>query len=624
MATVIASNQLDFEFIKGRIIEYMKQQREFQDYDFEASGLSAIADVLAFNTHQNALLGNFAINESFLQTAQLRSSLVNLALNFAYVPRSKTAPTAYINLSLNLTAAAVKPDLINLPKGTEFTSTLDDVTYTFRTTEEYVARIDEAGLGIYTFEDENGNLAIPIKEGVEKTKTFLVNTALERQIYVIPDTTLDLSTLAVRVYEDEGDTAGVSYLRPAQITGFGEDTRLYLPLETYNGFYELNFGDGVITGLAPLPGNIIRATYISSNGAAANGASIFTPQTSVRVNGTDYNLIPTTVTKATLGAEKETTESIRLNAPLNYLAQSRLVTPSDYVAVISNALSGIKSVNAWGGEDNVPEPKFGKVLISIIYEADIDAAAKERLENQIITELTANLSIASIGAEIVEPDYTYLNLLTTCKYNNQATDLSRRGLEQKIRNGIASYFTANFGEFNKIFRKSKLLSSIDSIDPSILSSAVEITMENRFTPVFNAVSLRFITADYTLQFLNPLAQPDENRPVITSDNFVFKGRTCSIRNVIGENHSTKLQIIDTSGNVVVSDIGSYNPSTGVVRLTGFTLTSISSGNTYVRIQGKPSNDANIKPLRNHIIDLNINTVVAQTDTNTANATFGQD
>lgn len=624
MATVIASNQLDFEFIKGRIIEYMKQQREFQDYDFEASGLSAIADVLAFNTHQNALLGNFAINESFLQTAQLRSSLVNLALNFAYVPRSKTAPTAYINLSLNLTAAAVKPDLINLPKGTEFTSTLDDVTYTFRTTEEYVARIDEAGLGIYTFEDENGNLAIPIKEGVEKTKTFLVNTALERQIYVIPDTTLDLSTLAVRVYEDEGDTAGVSYLRPAQITGFGEDTRLYLPLETYNGFYELNFGDGVITGRAPLPGNIIRATYISSNGAAANGASIFTPQTSVRVNGTDYNLIPTTVTKATLGAEKETTESIRLNAPLNYLAQSRLVTPSDYVAVISNALSGIKSVNAWGGEDNVPEPKFGKVLISIIYEADIDAAAKERLENQIITELTANLSIASIGAEIVEPDYTYLNLLTTCKYNNEATDLSRRGLEQKIRNGIASYFNANFGEFNKIFRKSKLLSSIDSIDPSILSSAVEITMENRFTPVFNAVSLRFITADYTLQFLNPLAQPDENRPVITSDNFVFKGRTCSIRNVIGENNSTKLQIIDTSGNVVVSDIGSYNPSTGVVRLTGFTLTSISSGNAYVRIQGKPSNDANIKPLRNHIIDLNINTVVAQTDTNTANATFGQD
>lgn len=624
MATVIASNQLDFEFIKGRIIEYMKQQKEFQDYDFEASGLSAIADVLAFNTHQNALLGNFAINESFLQTAQLRSSLVNLALNFAYVPRSKTAATAYINLSLNLTAAAVKPELINLPTGTEFTTTLDDVTYTFRTTEEYIARIDQAGLGIYTFEDEEGNLAIPIKEGVEKTKTFLVNTALERQIYVIPDTSLDLTTLKVRVYEDEGDTAGVSYLPPAQITGFGEDTRLYLPLETYNGFYELNFGDGTITGAAPLPGNIIRARYISSNGAAANGASTFTPETSVRVNNTDYNLIATTVTKSTLGAEKETTESIRLNAPLNYLAQSRLVTPSDYIAVISNALPGIKSVNAWGGEDNVPEPKFGKVIISIIYEADLDAAAKERLETQILSELTSNLSIASIGAEIVEPDYTYLNLLTTVKYNNAATDLSRRGLELKIRNGIASYFNANFGEFNKIFRKSKLLSTIDSLDPSILSSKVGIVMENRFTPAFNAISLRFITADYALSFLNPLASPKADSPVITSDNFVFKGRTCSIKNVIGENNSTKLQVIDTSGNVVVSDIGSYNPATGVVRLTGFTLTSISSGESYVRIQGVPADDANIKPLRNFIIDLNINTVVAQTDTNTANATFGQE
>ena len=128
MSTVIASNQLDFEFIKGRIIDFMKAQTEFEDYDFEASGLSAIADVLAFNTHQNALLGNFAINESFLQTAQLRSSLVNLALNFAYVPRSKTAASAQVNLTLNLTTATTKPETITLPAGTEFTSVLDDVT----------------------------------------------------------------------------------------------------------------------------------------------------------------------------------------------------------------------------------------------------------------------------------------------------------------------------------------------------------------------------------------------------------------------------------------------------------------------------------------------------------------
>ena len=178
MSTVIASNQLDFEFIKGRIIEYMTTQSEFEDYDFEASGLSAIADVLAFNTHQNALIGNFAINESFLQTAQLRSSLVNHGLNFAYIPRSKTAPVAYVNLTLNLSAAATKPQIIALPSGTEFTTTLDEVTYTFRTQDIYYATIDPAGVGIYTFRDENGQLAVPIREGVERTKTFLVETSI--------------------------------------------------------------------------------------------------------------------------------------------------------------------------------------------------------------------------------------------------------------------------------------------------------------------------------------------------------------------------------------------------------------------------------------------------------------
>ena len=53
MATVISSSQLDFGFIRGKILEFMKQQTEFQDYDFDASGLSAIADVLAYNTHRS-------------------------------------------------------------------------------------------------------------------------------------------------------------------------------------------------------------------------------------------------------------------------------------------------------------------------------------------------------------------------------------------------------------------------------------------------------------------------------------------------------------------------------------------------------------------------------------------
>jgi len=621
MATVIASNQLDFEFIKGKILEYMKTQSEFGDYDFEASGLSSIADVLAFNTHQNALIGNFAINESFLQTAQLRSSLVNAALNFAYIPRSKTAAIAYINLTLNLSAAAVKPEFITLPSGTEFTTTLDGTTYTFRTQDIYFAAIDPAGVGIYTFRDENGQLAVPIREGAERTKTFLVETSQERQIYVVPDDTLDLGTLKVRVFEDNADTEGTAYLTINQLTGgFTADTRLYLPLETYNGFYELNFGDGTLTGDAPKPGNIIKARYLSSNGPAANGASIFTPASTVSVNGTSYNLTVTTISKATLGSEKESTESIRQNAPLNFLAQGRLVTPTDYVAVISNSIPGIKSANAWGGEDNVPIPKFGKVLISIIYESEIDTTTKALIEQRIASDLTDNLSISSIDAEIVVPEFTYLNVTTQLKYDAGVTALSKRALETKIQNAIKVYFDNNLGKFNQIFRKSRLSSFIDANDTSILSSRVNVSMESRFTPVYDAVAVKFIQADYTLQFLSPLSAPDAETAIVTTDNFTFKGKTCFIRNVTGENASTKLQILDTDENIVVSDIGSYDTTTGKVTFTGFSPSSIISGNTFLRVRAIPADDSSIKPLRNNVINLNTNSVSALPDTNIANST----
>lgn len=621
MATVINSTQLDFAFIRSKILEFMATQSEFQDYDFDASGLSVIADVLAYNTHQNALLGNFALNETFLQTAQLRSSLVNLALNFAYVPRSKSASTALLNVSLNLTSASNKPEEIYLPAGFQFTTELDDVTYTFITDQEYTAKIDDAGLGIYTFVDDDDNLAIPVKEGVEKVKTFLVDTSLERQIYVIPDSTMDLSTLRVRVFNDAADTVGRSYLSPTELVGFGADTRLYLPLETYNGFYELNFGDGTITGQAPQVGDIIRATYLSTTGAAANGASLFVPTTTLSVDGTSYNLTVTTVAKSTLGAEKESSESIRINAPLSYLAQGRLVTPNDYIAVISNLIPGIKSMNAWGGEDNIPA-KYGKVLVSIIYEDDIDASFKASLETRIANEITNNLSIASIETEIVNPDFTYLNLTTNIKYDSSITALTRRGIQDKIRSEIASYFTSNLGRFNDVFRKSKLLSAIDNTDDSILSSSVDVRMENRFTPVYDANTVRYITADYQLNFLNKIAHPNEDNPVVTSDNFVYKGKVASIRNRIGENHSNILEIIDTDENVLVTNIGSYDTSKGTVTLNGFTPTSISSGNSYIRIIATPADDNNIKPLRNHVIDLGFNVVRASADTNAANAISG--
>jgi len=198
-ATVIKSSDLDFENIKQSLKNYFKQQSQFADYDFEASGLNNILDVLAYNTHVNGLTANFAINESFLNTAQLRSSVVSHAETLGYEVRSMTTAKAIVNLSVNLAGVSGRPPQIQLPSGWTFTSSIDNVSYTFRTLETYFARDD--GTGNYEFKTSLGATDIPIFEGIEKTKTFYVGEKSERQIFVMPDETIDTATASVLVYD---------------------------------------------------------------------------------------------------------------------------------------------------------------------------------------------------------------------------------------------------------------------------------------------------------------------------------------------------------------------------------------------------------------------------------------
>ena len=623
MATTIKSSDLDFDNIKASLRSYLGNQTEFADYDFEGSALSSIIDVLAYNTHLNGLIANFALNETFLPTAQLRTSLVNHSLAFGYIPRSKTSSNA--RLTVQVAVTGTQPDTITLPAGTAFTTEVEGVTYTFRTLIDYTAANN--GQGLYTFVDAIGNPYITVYEGDLTVKTFLADPQADRQVYIIPDENLDLSTVAVQVYDDINSDNFTTYFSANATSGgnvissVDANTALYLPLETYNGYWEFNFGVGGIAGKNPKRGEVIRITYLSTNGLAANGASVFTPVApTISVAGTSYNLITSLNAKSSFGSNKESIESIRVNAPLSYLAQNRLVAANDYVGVIANAVPGIKSINAWGGEDNVPR-KFGKVMISLIYEDTIATdAQKTALQQLIRTNLTDPLSIISIDAEFVEPAYNYLNVNTSIKYDTSATNLTKLGIENKIRSAIAQYFSNNLGLFNSTFRRSALSTTIDGSDPSILSSDISVTMQSRFIPIKNSNTNEFVSTDYTISFLNTIQEPQMVAPSITSERFVINNRICTIRNKV--RHSTVLQIVDIDGNIVNDNIGSYVPSTGTVTLSAFKPDSISSGQSYIGLNAVPADGSDVKPLRNTVIVLGTNIVTASADTNSANAVSG--
>ena len=592
MATVnIESTQLDFEQIKSNLKTYLAAQSEFADFDFEAAGINNILDVLAYNTHFNALNANFALNEAFLNTAQLRSSVVSHAQSLGYQVRSRTAAAGTVNISLNLAGVSNRNTTYTLASGTKFTASVDDVTYTYQTLENCTATDD--GTGFYSFVNSLGSSAILIKEGTSKTKTFYVGETDERQLYVIPDLTIDTSTAVVKVYSSPSATSFDSYTDIAQAVRVTSDSRFYQIAETPNGFYELNFGDGVSFGKSPSTGNVVRVEYLSTVGADANGGEVFTPTAKFSVNGVGYDLNVTTVAASTGGAVRQSIESIRQNAPIAFAAQQRLVTAEDYKAIILENYSNIQDAIAWGGEDNVPA-NYGNVYVGLKFADGTTDAQKTATKDAIVQNLTNYLSILSIDTIFVDPVETFIEAISVFNFDPNLTNVTQASTESAVFSDMKQYFNENLGIFGGIFRRSSMLGRIDDISDAILSSRVDIKVQQRFEPTLNQ------SLSYTVNFPVTIAAPDDVQTIITSSTFRLDNRVCLIKNELNKN---KLIITDTLGNVVRDNVGSFDAAKGEIELNGFAPESITSGQAFIKISAKPADESVVRPLRNYVIKL---------------------
>jgi hypothetical protein len=591
MATSVLSTKLDFNNIKNNLKTFLAQQSEFADYDFEGSGLSNILDVLAYNTHYNALTANFALNEAFLSTAQLRSSVVSHAATLGYSPRSRTASRAEVNLSVNLAGVANRPSSIILAAGTQFTSSVEDTTFTFSTLEDYTAT--DNGDGIYTFLNQSGGSTITIYEGDIKQKTFLVGEVGERQLYVIQDDTIDTTTAAIRVFDTPASENFVTYTPISNAITVNAQSRFYQISEAPNGFYELNFGDGISFGRAPVAGEKIVVSYLSCVGGGANGASSFIPKTTVVVNNQSYTLNVTTVNSAGVGGPRQTIESIRQNAPIAFASQQRLVTAEDYRAVIQSRYATVTDAIAWGGEDNVP-PDYGKVFVSLVFEDGTTADQQTQVKNSIVQNLSNNLSILSIDTDFKDPTTTFLEFILTFNFDPNLTGQTIKATESNVFEIINTYVNNNLKKFDGVFRRSELLAAVDDISPAILNSRVAVKIQQRFVPDLTT------RTSYKIYFPVELGTPDPDANTLTTSTFIFNNKVCSIRNLL---NSTKLQIINSLGEVEVDNIGSYNTLDGTVTITGFLPTGITAGVDYIKVSVKPANESTVRPLRSYILDI---------------------
>jgi hypothetical protein len=590
MATTIKSTALDFNSIKNNLKVFLSQKDEFADYNFEASGLSNILDVLAYNTHYNGLTANFALNESFLGTAQLRSSLVSLAEGIGYVPDSMNSAQAIVKISMNLSSVVDRTSTIQIPAGFKFNASVDDVDFVFQTIVDISA--DEVGNGLYTFKDASGSENIKVFEGTERVKTFIVSSAEDNEIYIVPDATMDTSTAIVRVYEQPSSSSFTPYTNIINANTISANSTVYILKESPNGLFELSFGNGNTLGEAPKTGSKVSLTYLSVTGKNANTAKVFEPQSGVSVGGQTYDVTVSTVAKAVGGSDKETTESIRQNAPFQYATQNRMVTAADYASlVLKNFSTLIKDIQSFGGEEAL-ETEYGTVFLSILFNDDVDATTKQ-ITKDAVQDLAKQLSVASFRLKFDDPVTTFVGTNTFFQFNPSLTTLSNNTIKDTVNSEIRKYFEENTGKFGQSYRRSNMLTLVDDISPAILSSRSETFVQRRFTPTLTKIE------DQTLRYAVSLAAPDDVNYIITSSSFSSKNKICVLRNKLGSN---KLEVFNTEDKIVVVDnVGSYEGDT--VSIVGIQIDNYIGTDQFIKVIGRPSNESALTPLRADILEI---------------------
>ena len=589
MATKLQVTELDFDDIKTNLKTYMKNQTEFSDYNFEGSGLSTLIDLLAYNTHYLGMNANMAINEAFLDTATLRSSVVSHAKTLGYTPRSARAPVAYIDIFVN----DVTPlGVVTLPKGTKFTTQISDTTYGFIVNED----ITTTKVGsIIRFQN------VPIYEGTLVTAKYTVDNSNLEKRFLVTDERADTTTLKVSVQNSAADLTTTIYTLATDISQVTATSNVYFLQEIEDGKFEVYFGDDVV-GNKPTDGNIIILEYIVTNKGAANGAKTFSGTAFSGI--TNYTITTTSIAGG--GAEPETIQSIKYNAPLDYSSQGRAVTTEDYKVIIPQVFADAQAVQVWGGEDNDP-PRYGQVFVSIKTTSGINLTQAQK---DTITTALDRYNIASIRPTIIDPETTSVRLTTSFKYNSNATTKTAQDLETIVRNVITNYNTSDLQKFDGVFRYSKLSRLIDASDPSILSNITSIRIAKSFTPTLNA------TNQYIINFSNRLYNPHSGH------NAMFGGIVSSTGFTITSNTNTLYLDDDGAGNIrsyfleagtnrsyVDSVFGTIDYVTGTITLPSLIPSGVSNSDGTITITVQPrSND--VVPVRNQLLEIDlVNTVI---------------
>lgn len=591
---------LDFDTIKSNLKTYLKSQPRFLDYDFEGSNMNVLLDILSYNTFHNAFYLNMVAAESYLDSAQLRNSVVSHAKELNYVPRSARSARAVVNIDFG-----ANTNVVTIPKGTSFTTKIGYNLFDFVTDRETVHFSSNNYFSVRDLQIYEGNIY---------TDQFIVNYENPVQRFVISSADVDTRSLTISVIEDNSGNI-LNYTEASTTLDLTELSQIYFLQAAEQGKYEVVFGDGII-GRKPKDNALIRIEYRTTKKTDGNGGTKFVLNKSFATFTTSP--VVTTVAVSRGGAEAESIESIKFYAPRYYQTQERAVNTSDYEIIMRQRFPEINAISAYGGEEVSP-PQFGKVFIAV------DISDIEGLPQSKVAEFYSFLkprSPLSIEPLFVDPDFLYYSINSKVQYDINSTSLTTDQIKSKVVNQIITYNDTYLNDFKTAFRYSKFIRSIDDVeDASIISNDTDVVVYKKIYPPVNTKYSEIINFNIPLTLEGAELSKQysiADTVAIYSTNFTYSGDTV----FISDDGNGKIRLVKSSvdKNIVILDnIGSVNYETGTVSITNLQIESMGITSNHIKLYAVPRNK-DFETSKNVILtleptELNINVTGIRETTN---------
>jgi len=544
---------LDFDELKASFKAFLKAQPIFSDYNFEGSNLSVLLDLLAYNTVQLGVYANFLASEQFLDSAQLKDSIISHAKELNYLPRSFRSAVAKVNVRI-IPDTIVENILI--AKGTSFSTRVGSNSFSFTVPENTVISNREGANTVYA-----NNLLI--YEGSYVVDQYVLDYSLPVQRFVITNPTVDTSSIAVTITEDSGSKTS-NYFPVDSTYGLNGQSNVYFLQAAEGEKYEILFGDGVI-GHRPKNGATIVIEYRATSGQLPNGAQAFFSDGPIDGQS---DISVATVNGANGGSVSESLDSIRVNAPRFFQTQERAVTTSDYETLLLQNFSDLQAVSVYGGEEVTP-PQFGLVFISADVKSG-DVLTTSEKENLIqFLKVRAPVSISPI---FVDPEFTFIDVIANVNYSFTKTSLSPNDVKTLVVSAIQEYNNNNLKIFKAKIRYSRLLELIDNSHASIISSSLRLRLSKRVEIPGN--TKQNIIINFGQSFDNSFAKLDPVHPIdfdkiISSSRFIYNGSGAELED--DGNGIIRIVTVDGTDFKTLANIGTINYSTGEIIINTFTV-----------------------------------------------------